>query len=153
MSDASFNGTLRKAAMKNPKLTLSLLAVPLLVAALSIQPRVIQAEADEAGTISGNVYCDSDRNGICDCEETGLKGIPIQIFFEHCGGVAIQTVSTDQQGNFSFRNFEPGTYFVRVHLDYVCGGRKPTTASCREITLAEGESVTLPAFGYSEFGQ
>ncbi len=93
------------------------------------------------------------KNGTCDCEEQGLQGIPIQIFVEHCGGIAIQTVSTDQQGNFTFRDFEPGTYFVRVHVDYVCGGRKPTTVSCREITLKAGESVTLPAFGYSEFGQ
>jgi len=133
--------------------TLRLFAKPLLLAALLFPMTGVQADAAETGSINGNVYCDADRNGACECEEHGLKGVPIQIFIERCGGTAIQTVATDEQGNFSFRNFDPGTYYIRVHLDYVCGGRVPTTASCRQVELAAGEAVNLPAFGYSEFGQ
>ena len=132
---------------------LSKLAVPLLLIALPLSTLNSQVVAAEPGSITGNVYCDKDKNGICDCEEGGLKDIHIQIFTEHCGGTALQTVSTNKQGNFTFQRFEPGTYFVKVDLDYVCGGRVPTTSNCRKIMLADGENVTLPAFGYSEFGQ
>jgi len=112
-----------------------------------------QSAAAESGAITGNVYCDKDMNGACDCEEGGLGDIHIQIFVEHCGGAALQTVSTDEHGNFAFRSFEPGTYFVMVDLDYVCGGRVPTTKNCRQIQLAAGETLILPAFGFSDYGQ
>ena len=109
--------------------------------------------AEEPGSITGSVYCDHDKDGNCGCEEQGIKDIPVQIFMEHCGGTALQTVHTDKRGNFSFKNFEPGDYFVRVRLDYVCGGRVPTTTDCRQVELPSGETVNLPAFGYSEYGQ
>jgi hypothetical protein len=105
------------------------------------------------GSIKGNVYCDHDKNGVCDCEEGGLKGIPIQIFTGQCGGTPLRTVATDAKGNFIFERFDPGTYFVMVDIDYVCGGRVPTTANCQQVQLVDGETVNLPAFGYSEFGQ
>ena len=109
--------------------------------------------AAERGSITGNVYCDKDKNGVCDCEEGGLKGITVEIFTEHCGGTPLQAVSTDEKGDFVFDSFDPGTYFVLVDIEYVCGGRVPTTASCRQVQLVDGETVTLPAFGYTEFGQ
>jgi len=109
--------------------------------------------AAERGSITGNVYCDRDKNGVCDCEEGGLKGITVEIFTEHCGGTPLQAVSTDEKGNFIFEHFDPGTYFVLVDIEYVCGGRVPTTASCRQVQLLDGETVNLPAFGYTEFGQ
>ena len=109
--------------------------------------------AAETGFITGNVYCDQDKNGICDCEEKGLKEIQVQIFTEHCGGTPLQTVATDEEGNFAFERFDPGTYFIAVDLDYVCGGRVPTTSNCQQVNLVNGENVNLPAFGYSEFGQ
>jgi hypothetical protein len=129
----------------------TLTSLPLL-ATLLLSAVSCQATAAEPGSISGNVYCDADKDGTCGCEEKGLKHIPIQIFVEHCGGVALQTISTDEQGNFSFKNFQPGTYFIKVNLDYVCGGRVPTTGGCREIDLDAGATITLPAFGFSEFG-
>jgi hypothetical protein len=112
-----------------------------------------QLPAAEPGIITGNVYCDRDKNGVCDCEEGGLKDIAIKIYTEQCGGTPLQTVSTDEKGNFTFESFDPGTYFVMVDLDYVCGGRVPTTTHCQKVQLADGETVNLPAFGYSEFGQ
>lgn len=125
-----------------------LLLLPLLLTAYCGQ-----AIAADTGSISGSVYCDHDKNGICDCEEKGLKDIHVQIFTGHCGGTALQTVSTDAKGNFSFEKFHPGTYFVAVDLDYVCGGRIPTTNNCQQVKLVNGENINLPAFGYSEFGQ
>ncbi len=129
----------------------SRLATTLLLFALL--PGVIDAIAAETGSINGNVYCDKDKNGTCDCEEGGLADIDIQIFARHCGGTALQTVSTDKKGNFTFQNFEPGTYFIMADLDYVCGGRVPTTTRCQQVKLAAGEALILPPFGYSELGQ
>lgn len=134
-------------------MNLSKPAIPLLLIAFLLSTWDNQAIAVEAGSITGNVYCDKDANGICDCEESGLKDIHIQIFTKHCGGIAVQTVVTDKQGNFVFQRVEPGTYFIKVDLDYVCGGRVPTTSNCRQIILATGEVMNLPAFGYSEYGQ
>ena len=134
--------------MKFSKLVIPLLLLPLLLTTYSGQ-----TGAAETGFITGNVYCDHDKNGICDCEEKGLKEIQVQIFTEHCGGTPLQTVATDEKGNFAFARFNPGTYFIAVDLDYVCGGRIPTTSNCQQVKLVNGENINLPAFGYSEFGQ
>jgi len=110
-------------------------------------------EHPQADGINGSVYCDENRDGTCGCEEHGLKGIHIQLFTEHCGGMARQTIHTDENGKFSFHVAEPGTYYVMVDLDYVCGGRVPTTKTCQQVTLVAGEAVTLEPFGYSVLGQ
>jgi len=134
------------------------LVIPLLVMApLALTPLTDvhggEGGGHESGSIIGNVYCDEDKNGVCDCEEGGIKDIKVKVFTEHCGGTALQAVTTDEKGNFAFDNFKPGTYYVLVDLVYVCGGRVPTTKNCRQVTLSAGETVALPAFGYSEFGQ
>lgn len=134
--------------MKLFKYATLLFLLALLLTAYSGQ----SAEA-ETGSITGNVYCDQDKNGICDCEESGLKGLHVNIYIEHCGGTPLRTVSTDEKGDFIFENIKPGSYFVSVDLDYVCGGRVPTTTNCQQVKLLDGENVNLPAFGYSEYGQ
>jgi hypothetical protein len=139
--------------MRRLKPTAPLLLITLIAFAL---PTVLlggEGKANEPGSIIGNVYCDQDKNGVCDCEEGGIKDVQVKIFTEHCGGTPLQAISTDEKGNFAFESFEPGTYYVLVDLAYVCGGRVPTTRNCRQVALAAGETVTLPAFGYSEFGQ
>lgn len=134
--------------MKYLKLTfLIILLAPLLVVA---GDPVAQTQADG---INGSVYCDQDQDGVCDCDEGGLKGIHIQLFTEHCGGTALQTIHTDENGKFSFHVSETGTYFVMVDLDYVCGGRVPTTKTCQQVDYSAGEAVTLEPFGYSVLGQ
>jgi hypothetical protein len=134
--------------MKCLKIWIFLLMVALLPGAFD-RP----AMASEKASITGKVYCDHDKNGVCDCEETGLAGLRVKIFTEYCGGTALRAVSTDKQGEFTFKGVEPGTYFIMVDLDYVCGGRVPTTTNCRQIKLAAGEALELPAIGYSEYGQ
>jgi hypothetical protein len=113
------------------------LATMLLLFALL--PGVNNAVAAETGSIKGNVYCDKDKNGTCDCEEGGLADINMQIFTQHCGGTALQSVSTDKKGNFTFQSFAPGTYFIMADLDYVCGGRVPTTPRCQQVKLGAGQ--------------
>ena len=128
-------------------------SLQLLVASLMLVAYCNPAIAQDHGSITGNVYCDKDKNGICDCEEGGLKDIHILIHKKSCGGAVLQTIHTDVQGNFTFRGFEPGKYFIKVDLDYVCGGRVPTTATCQEVDLAAGETIALTAFGYTAYGE
>ena len=103
--------------------------------------------------INGAVFCDHNKDGVCDCEEDGLKGIHIQLFTGQCGGMPLQTIHTDGNGEFSFHVHQSGKYFVMVDLAYVCGGRVPTTTTCREVDYKAGELVTLEPFGYSTLGQ
>lgn len=131
----------------------SIMVISLLLLSLLLISYSSHTKAVETGFITGNVYCDHDKNGICDCEEKGLKDIHVQIFTDHCGGTPLQTVATDEKGNFAFERFVPGNYFIAVDLDYVCGGRIPTTSNCQHVKLVNGENIDLPAFGYSEFGQ
>lgn len=107
----------------------------------------------EAGTINGSVYCDQDGDGECGCEEHGLKDIHIQLFAGRCGGMALQTIHTDKEGNFSFHVPKAGQYFVKADLAYVCGGRVPTTNTCQEVNLGAGETIELTPFGFSNYGK
>ena len=126
--------------------------------AFVLAPATALAEGDfghvEAGTINGSVFCDHDEDGKCGCEdEYGIKDIHIQLFAGHCGGMALQTIHTDKTGNFSFHVPNPGQYFVRVDLEYVCGGRLPTTDTCQEVDLGAGETVELTPFGFTDYGK
>lgn len=117
--------------------------------AISIDPLT----AAEPSLITGSVYCDHNQNGKLDNDEKGLENIHVQIFSSYCGGTALQTVHTDRDGNFAFRNFAPDTYFISADLACVCGGRMPTTTACHEVDLLAGQTVNLLPFGYSEYGQ
>ena len=109
----------------------------------------------EAGHINGLVFCDKNADGRCDCESEGqgIRDMHIQLFTKQCGGTPLQTIHTDKGGGFSFFVPEPGHYYVKVDLDYVCGGRVPTTNNCQQVDLRAGETVTLEPFGYSVLGQ
>ena len=109
--------------------------------------------AMESSAITGAVYCDHNNNGQLDNEEKGLENIHVQIFINKCGGTALQTIHTNKDGNFTFHGFDPNTYFIRSDVPCVCGGRMPTTNTCQKVVLREGETVVLPPFGYSEYGQ
>ena len=125
----------------------------MLLLSLFLAAFVSQSMASEPNSISGRVYCDQNQNNTCDCEEAGLDGIQVQIFADHCSGTAIQTTTTDEEGYFIFHDFKPARYFIRVNLDYVCGGRLPTHTNCQEAELLAGESVSLAPFGFSDYGQ
>jgi len=113
-----------------------------------------QGRNTDAGHINGSVYCDKDEDGKCGCDdEKGIADIHIQLFTQQCGGTPVQTIHTDKEGNFSFYVPEPGHYYVMVDLEYVCGGRIPTTTNCQQVDLKAGETITLEPFGYSDYGK
>jgi hypothetical protein len=128
-------------------------SIPLFLLALLLTACDSQVTAVEQSSITGSVYCDQNQDGNCDCEEGGLENISVQIFVDHCGGTALQTITTDEKGNFTFQDIDPSTYFIRADLNYVCGGRVPTTTTCQQVEAAAGKTVSLPPFGFSEYGQ
>jgi hypothetical protein len=70
-----------------------------------------------------------------------------------CADTALQTITTDKKGNFTFQDIVPGTFFVQADLNYVCGGRVSNTTNCQQAVVTAGKTVSLPPFGFSEFGQ
>lgn len=127
--------------------------LPLLSLGLALFPVSTELQAGESGLITGSVYCDLNYNGRLDEGEEGLENIHVQLFADYCGGTALQMIHTDRDGKFIFRGYEPGAYLVRADLACVCGGRQPTTTTCQRADLRSGESVNLPPFGYSDYGQ
>lgn len=108
---------------------------------------------DEPGTIVGDVFIDCDQDGECDCEDVGFADVSIQIFVDECGGVPLQTIDTDDAGNFEFVGLEAGMYCVMSNLKPNCGGHFPTTTITQVVTLEAGQIINLESFGYTEMGQ
>ncbi|MFK7845926.1 MAG: SdrD B-like domain-containing protein [Rhodothermales bacterium] len=75
----------------------------------------------QQGIIGDLVWIDEDEDGIQDPLEVGLAGVDVYLFHN---GQYIDTVTTDPQGRYTFRNVLPGTYRVQFDLtslpaDYV----------------------------------
>lgn len=62
------------------------------------------------GTIGDRVWDDKDKDGIQDMGEPGLPGVTVKLYT--CQGFLVGTTTTDQNGNYSFTNINPGQYFV-----------------------------------------
>jgi hypothetical protein len=66
---------------------------------------------DALAEISGIVYDDKNRNRVLDSEESGIPDVTILL--KDSEGVLLESVSTDEDGNYSFNELLAGTYFVR----------------------------------------
>lgn len=109
-----------------------------------------QTEPVEPGKITGRVYLDENADAecdICDCDFY-LEGIQIQVYEGNCGGVAHQTVETDEEGIFVFSDLPPGDYCVSPKVKTICEGYKPTTPIQQKVTVLAGETVETPWFGF-----
>ncbi|MEG3944182.1 SdrD B-like domain-containing protein, partial [Microcoleus sp. w2-18aC4] len=97
-------------------------------------------------SISGLKFNDGNGNGTQDAEETGLSGW--QIFLDANGNNSLDsgetTVTTDNSGNYSFNNLNPGTYNVR---EVQQTGWTQTTANPAAVNLGSGESQSNVNFG------
>jgi hypothetical protein len=109
-------------------------------------------EPIEPGTITGSVYLDCNQNEECDCDDIGFANVDIQIFHDQCGGVPLQTINTDDDGNFEFTGLEPGTYCVMSNLKPNCDVPYPFTSITQVVELSSGQLLELEKFGYSEVG-
>ncbi|MEG4858743.1 SdrD B-like domain-containing protein [Microcoleus sp. K1-B6] len=100
----------------------------------------------QQGSISGLKFNDGNGNATQDAEETGLSGW--QIFLDANGNNSLDegetTVTTDNSGNYSFNNLNPGTYNVR---EVQQNGWTQTTANPAAVNLGSGESRSNLNFG------
>ncbi|MEG4630803.1 SdrD B-like domain-containing protein [Microcoleus sp. AR_TQ3_B6] len=100
----------------------------------------------EPGTISGLKFNDGNGNGTQDANEIGLSGW--QIFLDANGNNSLDadetTVTTDDSGNYSFNNLNPGTYNVR---EVQQTGWTQTTTNPAPINVGTGESGSGINFG------
>ena len=65
-------------------------------------------------TLSGTVYNDPDADNVRDAGEAGIAGVTLTLY-ELDGSVYVatgMTATTDANGNYSFKDLEPGTYRV-----------------------------------------
>ena len=100
----------------------------------------------QQGSISGLKFNDGNGDGTQDAEETGLSGW--QIFLDANGNNSLDsgetTVTTDNSGNYSFNNLNPGTYNVR---EVQQTGWTQTTINPEPVNLDSGESSSEINFG------
>lgn len=64
----------------------------------------------EVSEISGQVWFDTDADGIIDAGEYGIAGVPVFLFT--CTGVFVQSAITDASGNYYFDELTDGAYKV-----------------------------------------
>jgi uncharacterized repeat protein (TIGR01451 family)/fimbrial isopeptide formation D2 family protein len=66
-----------------------------------------------AASISGNVYNDSNDDGIRQPEEGGFANVTVELTgTDDLGNPVTLTTTTDANGKYSFENLRPGTYVV-----------------------------------------
>jgi Ca2+-binding RTX toxin-like protein len=104
------------------------------------------------GTISGSKFLDLDGDGLQDADESNLGDWTINLFrdsnangtFESGTDPQVATTDTDSDGNFTFSNLVPGTYFVR---EAVVAGFTQTTANPGAVVITADENSTGLVFG------
>lgn len=109
----------------------------------------------EAGAISGTIWNDVNEDGeIAGTGEGRIEGVTVELINED--GDVVATVTTDDQGNYSFTEVAPGEYTIRVVApegydqtsDPVRGTAEPGLEVT--VTVEEGETTTAQDFGFVE---
>ena len=131
------------------KITITLLLIFTLAALAACAPEV----PPEPGTIIGSVYLDCNQNEECDCDDIGFADVDIKIYRDKCAGVPLQTIFTDDEGNFVFTDLEPGTYCVMTDIWPSCDDPAPISSISQTVTLGAGQQIELEEFLYRELGQ
>ena len=108
---------------------------------------------EATGSIAGEVFLDEDGDGIADDTETNFPNETVYLCFATdapCNsGNAIQTTTTDANGDYLFTDLPPGVYEVGVEPT---GSNIPPelieTVNPDPVSLSEGENVTEVDIGY-----
>lgn len=76
--------------------------------------------------ICGNIFYDNNNNSVIDAGDAGIDSTYLYLW-----GNTNQTATTDAQGNYTFNNLIPGTYYVQFCTYYIAN--------------AQGLAITVPA--------
>ncbi len=74
--------------------------------------------------ITGNVWEDFDANGIMDETEKKVEGVTLKLYNSETDELVTQTTS-DEKGNYSLTDLEPGTYYVVAEYNTAKYGLSP----------------------------
>ncbi len=77
--------------------------------------------------ICGNVFYDNNNNSVIDLGDAGIDSAYVYLW----GGNLNQTAFTDAQGNYTFNNLNPGTYYVQFCI--------------YNVVNYQGAAITVPA--------
>ncbi len=105
--------------------------------------------APQAGRILGGVFCDSNADRDCACEE-GFADIRIHLHQGDCSGPILQSVLSGEDGSFAFNDLAPGPYCVFADIAPLCGGEAGynlTTGISRPVEVQAGWTHELLWFG------
>jgi hypothetical protein len=101
-----------------------------------------------AGTISGIVYNDKNKNDVRDAGEVGLAGFSINLYeganFSGDYDPVFKTATTDANGNYSFTGLANGTYSVE---QLIKDGWKQSTDDFASVVISGGVGVGGKDFG------
>ncbi len=102
----------------------------------------------DAGTIRGNVFNDTNRNGVQDSGESGIPGILIYIDAHRDGkrNRAELYARTNVDGAYKFSSLAPGTYRIRETLPSGQIITSPTSGYF-DLTLRAGQTISARRFG------
>ena len=106
-------------------------------------PYLLTPIAVATAKINGRVFNDADNDGVRDSGEGNLAGVKVTI---SRNGVALNTLTTGDSGEFSFTGLEAGTYVVS---QMVLSGYTATAPAggTYTVTVADGQVVGDKFFG------
>lgn len=113
-----------------------------------------------AGSISGNVYTDSDNDGVRDAGEAGIAGVVITLSgTDVLGATVSRQETTDANGDYTFSTVLPGTYqltetqptgFVDGQANVGTGATGATAGTNAINTITLGNSPAAVDFNFGE---
>ncbi len=95
-------------------------------------------------SIAGTKFEDSNGNGVRDDGEPGVAGWTIDLLDPADTSIILRQVTTDSDGNFTFRSLPPGTYLIREEVQ---PGWRQMTPDPAAITLGATQNVAGVTFG------
>ena len=91
-------------------------------------------------SVKGRIFFDKNASGIYDIGEDGLKGISIYL------SPKMQTVKSDENGNFFFESLFPGDYEIFIDLNQLPVEYKLFFAEKLKIKLTGGQTIFDASF-------
>ncbi len=106
-------------------------------------------EIQVRGLIRGQVFQDTNGNGVRDAGEPPIAGVTVQVLDQNAGGAPIAVTTTDANGFYEFRSLRNGSYSVVVAAG---AGQIQTTAPPPQGALLNfTEQTTLDNINFGFF--
>jgi uncharacterized repeat protein (TIGR01451 family) len=101
------------------------------------------------GSIGDLVWHDEDSSGTLNGAETGIDSI--LVYLKNLAGDKLDSVTTNSNGNYTFSNVIPATYYIDINDNTVPVNYILTTlADPLFVTIGSGENYIDADFGYKE---